>query len=209
MPTYVAIHDLRVRGTLPSFGGIWSGGVERSPGLQVTNMDANTSLLTAFGVVNLYARVEPIHALFIICHGYCGAILPMSIDLETLDDTMVQGGMGLQLGREHVMHRNVSMWTAIKGAAKNIVVYACAAADTQPGAEGTIADGRYLMGALAIHTQSDVYAADRVQHYSYGHVMNFGRWEGQLFCFSSKRNGQGRAVHCAPVELADVVRNRR
>jgi hypothetical protein len=44
---------------------------------------------------------------------------------------MDAGGMGLQLGREDVLHGNVAMWRAIAGRVSNIVVYACAAANAE------------------------------------------------------------------------------
>lgn len=53
--------------------------------------------------------------------------------------------------------------TAIRNKVQNIVVYACAAANTERNNEGTTSDGRYLMGALAIHTNASVFAADRIQ----------------------------------------------
>jgi hypothetical protein len=53
----------------------------------------------------------------------------------------------------------------IKNKVRNIVIYACAAADTQLGNENTEADGKYLMGALALCTNADVFAADQIQYY--------------------------------------------
>jgi hypothetical protein len=96
---------------------------------------------------------------------------------------MDAGGMGLQLGREDLTHSNVSAWRAIKDTTSNIVVFSCAAANTEKGNEGTRADGRYLMGALAVHTNATVYAADRIQWYHKRHVIDFGGWEGTLLRF--------------------------
>lgn len=94
--------------------------------------------------------------------------------------------MGMQLGAEGVFHNNVSRWTAIAGTVKRIVVYACSAAATRPDNRGTTADGKYLMGALAIHTGAFVYAAD--QNQSYDTIGKHGRfymrdWEGQVWEF--------------------------
>jgi hypothetical protein len=50
---------------------------------------------------------------------------------------MDAGGIGLQIGKEGVMHANVSMWRAIRDKVQMIVVYSCAAADTQSGNAGT------------------------------------------------------------------------
>jgi hypothetical protein len=60
---------------------------------------------------------------------------------------------------------NVAMWTAIHRKVEHIIVYSCGAANTERRNQGTRADGRYLMGALAIHTNANVYAADRIQWY--------------------------------------------
>ena len=90
-----------------------------------------------------------ISGIFVLCHGYAGEIPRQQVCADA-------GGMGLQLGRDDVVHANVALWTAIQGCAENIVVYACAAGDTEPGSQGTTADGAYLMGALAIHTGATV-----------------------------------------------------
>jgi hypothetical protein len=96
---------------------------------------------------------------------------------------------------------------AIKGTAETIVVYARGVADTQSGNRGTSADGQYLMGALAIHTQATVYAADRIQWYTAGKdgtgPFNFGRWEGTLWKFSPSGTS-APAMGKAPVELTET-----
>ena len=107
------------------------------------------------------------------------------------------------------MQSNVARWAAIKGTATNIIVYACGAADTQAANRGTIADGRYLMGALAIHTQAAVYAADRIQWYSMGGggatgPINFGRWEGTLWKFSPSGTSGPAAGNRVPLELTEL-----
>lgn len=119
--------------------------------------------------------------MFIMCHGYAG-------QNERAQMSMDAGGMGLQLGRENVLHENVSLWSAIKNRVENIVVYSCAASNTESGNEGTAADGRYLMGALAIVTNASVFAADRIQWYNtYKGLANgrfeWGAWEGRLLAF--------------------------
>jgi hypothetical protein len=85
----------------------------------------------------------------------------------------------------------------------------CAAANTESGNEGTRADGRYLTGALAIHTGASVYAADRIQWY-HTHQgtatgrFDFGQWEGQLLHFPPS-GGTPQVVPFAQVEFADVM----
>lgn len=93
-----------------------------------------------------------------------------------------------------------------RASTRRVVVYSCGAADTQQGNEGSDADGRYLMGALAIHTNAPVYAADRIQWYHTGAdcTYNFGAWEGNLFRFDP--NGHSVSmVRQPPYELSDVL----
>jgi hypothetical protein len=117
--------------------------------------------------------------------------------------------MGLQLGTEGLLHSNVGLWGQIKNKVSNIVIYACAAADTEPGNENTTADGKYLMGALALTTNADVYASDRIQWYLtykglHNGAHNFGTWEGTLYKFPAQ-TGMGTAVASVPVELTAVL----
>jgi hypothetical protein len=117
--------------------------------------------------------------------------------------------MGLELGAEDLLHSNVGRWGAIKGRTRNIVVYACAAANTLPENVGTDADGRYLMGALAIHTGAHVYAGDLIQWYTtHAGLTNgrfeFGSWEGQLWHFSPT-GGNASIVAAPPVEFATMM----
>jgi len=190
MSKYVVLHDRRLQ-----------GGVPPRAGLSIVKTDGATPLGRAFQVIKAVAGSGRVDTLFVLCHGYAG----------TNDRARVCGdfgGMGLQLGKENVLHANVSMWASISDKVENVVVYACGSADTQPGNEGTSADGRYLMGALAIHTNADVFAADRIQWYStYQGLTNgrfdFGAWEGQLWHFPPNGMPAG-AVSAAPVDLADV-----
>ncbi|MFN8179218.1 MAG: hypothetical protein U0167_14905 [bacterium] len=192
MSSYLALHDRRL-----------SGGVPARKGLYIVNADATTPLAMVFSRINSAAKAGgKLHSLFILCHGYAGENTRARVSMDA-------GGMGLQIGREDVLHSNVHLWTAIKNQAQNIVVYSCAASDTQPGNEGTTADGRYLMGALAIHTNANVYAADKIQWYdTYNGLANgrfdFGEWEGQLWSFPPSGNPPTRA-DAPPVEFSDVM----
>jgi hypothetical protein len=189
---YIAMRDRRL-----------SGGVPARPGLYIINTDGSTPLGNAFSQINAAARnAGKIKAMFILCHGYAGVNNNGGVCMDA-------GGMGLQLGRENVLHGNVSMWTNIKNKVENIIVYSCAAANTEPGNEGTTADGRYLMGALAIHTNAHVFAADRIQWYhTYKGLANgrfeFGAWEGQLLYFPPT-GGSPSVVAGPPVEFSDVM----
>jgi hypothetical protein len=188
---YMAVRDKRLQ-----------GGVPARPHLAIQNTDATTPLRGVFNHINAYARLGKIHSLFVLCHGYAG-------ENDRLNFSADAGGMGLELGREDVTHANVGQWANIKNKVSNIVVYSCAAADTEPGNENTDADGRYLMGALALCTNADVYAADRIQWFgTYRDLPNgafdFGAWEGDLYKFSAN-TGQGIVVASVPVEFTDVL----
>lgn len=193
MARYFALRDRRLEGGVPARNN-----------LSIFNTDAGVPLSNAFNSISATARASggKIHSLFILCHGYAGSNpnAGMSID---------GGGMGLELGREGVFHRNVALWASIANKVDNIVVYSCAAADTQSGNEGTTADGRYLMGALAIHANATVYAADRIQWYStHNNLSNgrydFGGWEGNLLRFPPNGNPPV-IVGRPPVEFSDVM----
>ena len=192
MGTYVAIHDRRL-----------AGGVPERKGLTVINTNAHTQLREAFGGINYAARKKgPVDALFVLCHGYAGYNDNANVSMDA-------GGMGLKLGQEGVVHENVAMWKAIANHVKIIVVYSCAAANTEPGNEGTGADGRYLIGALAIHTKAKVYAADRIQWYGKFNNLKHGRfewgnWEGTLYEFTPNGNSPTMVAR-APIEFADVM----
>lgn len=67
-------------------------------------------------------------------------------------------------------------------------------------------DGKYLMGALALHTQATVYAGDAAQHAELEYkgargALDFGAWEGQLWRFPP----DGSA--CVPVARAPIEYN--
>jgi hypothetical protein len=188
MSAYIALHDRRL-----------SGGVPTHRHLHTINTSKHTALATVFNQINWISRhAGPVNTLFILCHGYAGLNDRAGVCMDA-------GGMGLQLGRENVLHSNVARWTAIRKRVQNIVVYSCAASNTERGNEGSTADGRYLMGALAIHTSASVFAADRIQWYQTknGNI-DFGAWEGQLWQFPPNGNNPTQAVG-APVELADVL----
>ena len=182
------LRDTRLSGTLPLLTSI-----------AITHeLSATKPLRSAFNRVNLATQLNsgPLDSLFVLCHGFAGSNDRAGVSMDA-------GGMGLQLGQENVFHRNVNMWEAIKDKVRNIVVYACAASNTEDGNEGTTADGRYLMGALAIHTNANVYAADRIQWYNTNNF-NFGAWEGQLWKFEPSGEPPTRVSH-PPTELSSII----
>jgi hypothetical protein len=188
---YMAVRDRRLMGGVPAHAH-----------LAIQNTDAKTSVKGVLHQISAHAGAGKFHTLFILCHGYAGANLHLNVSADA-------GGMGLQLGKEGLLHSNVGLWGQIKNKVSNIVIYACAAADTEPGNENTKADGKYLMGALALTTNADVYASDRIQWYLtykglHNGAYNFGTWEGQLYKFPAQ-TGMGTAVASVPVELTAVL----
>lgn len=183
----IVLHDQRL-----------SGRIQASASTTTLEFTANTSLKPALAIIAAMGRLDGIQGLYIACHGYAGVDTRGRLCVDA-------GGMGLQLGKEGLVHSNAAQWTAIRGAVSNIVVYACAAADTQRNNRGTTADGRYLMGALAIHTQATVYAADRIQWYTTkSGVIDFGKWEGTLWKFDPEGTCAPAPANRAPVELSQI-----
>jgi hypothetical protein len=190
MPSNVVLHDRRLEGSAP---------VGRN--ISTLRVDETISLVSAFTLIRTLKQLDDIQRLFILCHGYAG-------ETERGEACGDFGGMGLQLGAEDVLHENVSTWAAIRGCVPTIVVYSCGAADTQPENRGSTADGKYLMGALAIHTKATVYAADRIQWYNTGSVadgtINFGSWEGTLWKFDPSGSFGPAAGNRVPIEVGEV-----
>ena len=191
METYLALRDRRLE-----------GGVPYRSHLAIVNTDGTKPLSQAFARIKASAERGTIHSMFVLCHGYAGENLRARVSMDA-------GGMGLELGSEGVFHGNVHRWTAIAGKVRNIVVYSCAAGDTQAGNEGTTADGRYLMGALAIHAEANVFAADRIQWYHTHRGLangryDFGAWEGRLLHFPPD-GSPATQVAGPPVEFSDVM----
>ena len=146
----------------------------------------------------LIASKAPVTCLFIVAHGLEGRV-------EVGSSTQHASGLGIGLGFEGIFNSNVGMWAQIRGKVQNIVVYACNAATTDsPMMRGSIADGKYMMGQLAIFTGANVYAADRLQAADIGDNVDFGPWEGQVFEFSPTGLGSPRPVDKPPYELKDV-----
>jgi len=193
MPKCVALHDRRLE-----------GGVPNRPNLTIINTDEHSCIQKAFVEINAVARSGKIHTLFVLCHGYTG----VEVDaLNRSDDDA--GSWGLELGKDDLDLSSVSNWKAIADAAENIVVYSCSAADTQPGFEGTWADGFRLMATLALYTGATVFAADQSQEYeTFKDLKNgcfeFGEWEGTLWQFPPDASPP-KAVLEAPIEFDDFM----
>jgi hypothetical protein len=190
MIKHVILHDRRLLGAAPV-----------GKGLTTIRLDGSTSLFASFPLITTLRQLDGAQNLFILCHGYAG----INQRGQVCGD---MGGMGLELGREGVLHSNVARWSALRGALSTIVVYSCGAADTQLENRGTAADGRYLMGALAIHTSATVYAADRIQWYTMrggaNGTIDFGRWEGTLWRFEPNGSFAPAAGNRVPLELTEA-----
>ena len=182
------LRDKRLVGSLPTFAD-W---------ILTIDLNATTPLANAFSSISSRARTNggKLTNIFILCHGFAGSNPNAGMSMDA-------GGSGLQLGRENVTHSNVALWENIKNKAENIVVYSCAAGNTESGNEGTRFDGQYLMGALAIHTNATVYAANRIQWYNRRNY-NFGNWEGQLYRFPPDGSSPV-AVNSPPTELSQAI----
>lgn len=192
MSEHVILRDLRLTGNMPGGFTSWWHNLNQISVYGSIHHSTTFSLLRDF-----FREHGRMHTLFILCHGYAGSS-------EVRQQSGDFGGGGLQLGLEGLTHGNVSRWSSIRGYFDNIVVYACAAANTESGAEFTTQDGQYLMGALAIHTNTTVYAADRIQWYNPANF-DFGSWEGQLMRFPPAGTAPSR-VSRVPVDLSQMVR---
>jgi hypothetical protein len=130
-----------------------------------------------------------IETLFVACHGYGEYRMKVGSLMWWI------GGGGLQLGKEELHNHNYTSWRAIRNSVKNIVILACGPAGTAPEPSGS--DGKFLMSSLARTTNAVVYGADTLQWYTLKN-MDFGKWEGTLYCFLP--TGQYFAV---PGQIAD------
>jgi hypothetical protein len=183
----IILHDRRLAGSAPIGRGITT-----------IRLDGSTSLTQAFSAITTLVRLDGVQNLYILCHGYAGE----SSRGQVCGD---MGGEGLELGREGLTHTNVARWSFLRGCLETIVVHSCGAADTQPENVGTNADGKYLMGALAMYTNSTVYAGDRIQWYtgSTG-TIDFGSWEGTLWKFAPSGSFSAAPGNRVPLELLQV-----
>lgn len=192
MSRFLALRDHRLR-----------GGVPAREQLYIINTDETTPLVRVFNEINNTVRYHgAFHSMFVFCHGYAGSNPGGQVSMDA-------GGMGLQLGAEAVLHSNVGMWSAIKNKIQHIVIYACASSNTEPENVGTSADGRYLMGALAIHTGAHVYGGDLIQWYRRHSGLtdgrfDFGKWEGTLWHFPPS-GGNPAIVSAPPVEFSQIM----
>ena len=168
------VHDKRLNGLPPRF-------VQN-----IYEVDENVPIGQCINWVGQHARnVGGLGELLIMCHGF-----EADWDLAHQQCTgRPVGGFGLQLCKEGLCISNVILSTTWKSQGKplirRITVYACAPADTGPGNEGTIGDGRRLMGELALWSGAEVIGARDTQYYTTGAdgTIDFGDWEGPVYRF--------------------------
>lgn len=168
---------------------------------EIIHVGGRTDIQKAFNKIATKARaVGGLDDLLICCHGFEEV-------LEDFDHSLsfVSGGFGLQLCNENLTLANVSVTAVLRAlpplvpAVKRIVVFSCAAAETNKAARAAGSEGRRLMGSMALFSGARVVASDTTQIYtaipslaqslrSAGGEndwrIDFGEWEGNVFEFS-------------------------
>ncbi|GAB3642847.1 hypothetical protein [Spirosoma arcticum] len=172
MIPHAILHDMRLAGRAPG----------SRQGYRLYRTNGNVSLnWTLNHIKNDALEQGGIDVLHIYCHGYVGGA----------DDTVRQmsvsfGGLGLELGRESLTFETTSKMRILKNTVSKIVVHACAAADSSGAHLDLFADGRRLMGEIALHSGAYVTAADQIQWYTHSRSsrIDFGDWEGNVLMLS-------------------------
>lgn len=168
---------------------------------EVIRVGAGTDIRKAFDKIALHAFARGgLDDLLICCHGFEALFEDYDGQLS-----FMSGGFGLQLCAENLSLANVGVTAVLKAAppevplVKRIVVFSCAAAETHRLTRNLGADGKRLMGAIALMTGARVVASTATQRY---HLISgvaqslrsaggqddwridFGEWEGDVFEFS-------------------------
>lgn len=175
----MVVHDRRLKGLTPAYYNF------------VMQVNQHISTNHIVQVVAKRAREKGrLRRLHILCHGY------ESHDIEDMQACVVnaRGGFGLQLGKDNLDLNNYGLTTAWKNLVDDIVLFACAVADSpNSGKDG---DGRRLCGYIALTTGARVIAARDTQYYfhaSDAKPIDFGQWEGPVYEFTSA-NPMGRTI---------------
>ncbi|MBS7809791.1 hypothetical protein [Roseococcus pinisoli] len=166
----MVIHDRRLTGSTPAYYNY------------VMQVNARTDIRHIVEVTARRARQSHrLNRLHILCHGF-----ESNWDLGgQLCMPAAHGGFGLQLGREGLNLFNYGLVSAWKGLVDEIVVFACAPADTYRGNAGTWGDGKRFCGYLALTSAARVIAARDTQYYVHGDgPLDFEDWEGPVYEFS-------------------------
>jgi hypothetical protein len=168
---------------------------------EVIRVGAGTGIRQAFDKVALHAFARGgLDDLLICCHGF-------EAMFEDYDGQLsfMSGGFGLKLCAENLSLENVAVTAVLRSIppevplVKRIVVFSCAAADTHRLTKNLGADGKRLMGAMALMTGARVVASTATQFFDRIPSMaqslrsaggkddwriDYGEWEGDVFEFS-------------------------
>lgn len=181
MPKRMIVHDTRLEGTAPR---IAQNTYKVNGGVEISH---------CIGWVGQYARQQGgLDELMIMCHGFEGNF-SIGNQMSTL---AASGGFGLQLCRQGLKLDSANLCSNWNGFIRKITVYACAPADTGPGNEGTMGDGRRLMGEIALWSGAEVIAARDTQMYTHSWIsrIDFGEWEGPVYRFDPQ-TGEGSRIN--------------
>ncbi len=167
----MVIHDRRLLGETPAWYNF------------VMQVNALTQIRHIVETTARRARqARRLRRLHILCHGF-----ESNWDLGgRLCLPSAHGGFGLQLGLEGLNLFNYGLTGSWRGLVDEIVLFACAPADTYRGNVGTWGDGKRFCGYLALTSGARVIAARDTQYYNYGagRPIEFGAWEGPVYEYS-------------------------
>ncbi len=143
-------------------------------------------------------QAHHLERLHILCHGYEAT---WDIGGQRCINAM-HGGFGLQLGMEGLTLFNYGEASILKGLVDEIVLFACAPADTYSGNVGTWGDGRRFCGYLALTTGARVIAARDTQYYDDSNgPIDFGDWEGPVYLFTDSSPDGERILDPSPYHV--------
>jgi hypothetical protein len=194
------IHDTRLNGATPLNYNY------------VMDVSDKISIDFVVGRVAHFGRIQKLASLHIFCHGFeADWNLTGKVCMPT-----AHGGFGLQLCKEGLTLFNVAKTAAWKGLVQQIVLFACAPADTGPGNAGTYGDGKRFCGELALWSNAEVIAARDTQYYdrttarysggrTVANTIDFGAWEGPVYKFTLE-NPDGEPYFALPYNSAQPLR---
>jgi hypothetical protein len=200
MATSMIVHDTRLQGATPLNYNY------------VLEVNAKIGIDYVVGRVTHFGRIQKLAGLHIFCHGFeADWNLTAQMCMPT-----AHGGFGLQLCKEGLTLFNVSKTAAWKGLVQQIVLFACAPADTGEGNAGTYGDGKRFCGELALWSNAEVIAARDTQYYnqsaatysggrSVANTIDFGAWEGPV-CKFTPENPDGEPYLALPYNKAQPLK---
>ncbi len=179
--TSMIIHDSRLTGGTPNWYRF------------VFQVGPRNGIRSIADTVSRRARqTTRLQKLHILCHGFeANWNLGSGMSVPT-----AHGGFGIQLGMEGLSLNNYRVVEPWNGLVREIVLFACAPADTGAGNSGTWGDGKRFCGYLALVTGATVIAARDTQYYQPTGVngrIEFGAWEGPVYAFSGA-NPEGERI---------------